>query len=201
MRFALAAVLLAVVSACTPNLGASPPASSQATPSDTSAPIVSGPRISEPPVSPSPPVTNLPPFACVDVAGGKTGVANAIAARVAEQAGYDRFVLQLDSVVPQYTVKRQSTAVFPLGASGQTITLSGSAGVLVTVFSATGANTFTGPTFYVTANYQVLKEARQTQDFEGNVSWGLGLSRPTCMRVFTLDNPARLVVDLQTTSG
>ena len=201
MRVALAAALLATMSACGLNLSPSTSTNASATPSDTSAPFASGPRISEPPLSPSPPVVNLPPFACADVAGGKVGVANAIAARVGEQADYDRFVLQLDSVVPQYTVKRQPSAVFPLGGSGQTITLSGSAGVLVTVHSATGSSTFTGPTFYVTTNYQVLKEARQTQDFEGYVSWGLGLSRPTCMRVFTLDNPARLVVDLQTTSS
>jgi len=201
MRLALAVALLASLSACGLNLSPAASTNSSVSPSDTTAPFASAVRISEPPLSPAPPVINLPPFACADVAGGKTGVANAIAARVAEQPDYDRFVLQLDSVVPQYTVKRQPSAVFPLGGSGQTITLSGSAGVLVTVHSASGANTFTGPTFFVTTNYQVLKEARQTQDFEGYVSWGLGLSRPACMRVFTLDNPARLVVDLSTTSS
>jgi hypothetical protein len=33
------------------------------------------------------------------------------------------------------------------------------------------------------------------------VAWGLGISKPTCMRVFTLTDPARLVVDLQTASS
>ena len=94
-------------------------------------------------------------------------------------------------------MKRQAKPVFPLGASGQTVTLSGTAGILVSVHSATGATTFTGSTDLVESDFQVLKEARQTQDFEGYVSWGLGLSRPTCMRVFTLSDPARLVVDLQ----
>ena len=146
---------------------------------------------------PTPPGTNMPNFVCADASGGKTGVADTIAARVSEQPGYDRFVLQLDSIVPTYTVKRQAKPVFPLGASGQTITLSGTAGVLVTVSSATGATTFTGPNFYVHPEYKILVEARQTQDYEGTVSWGLGLSKPACMRVFTLDGPARLVVDFQ----
>ena len=77
------------------------------------------------------------------------------------------------------------------------MTLSGTAGILVTVHSATGATTFSGSTDLIPSNFQVLKEARQTQDFEGYVSWGLGVSSATCMRVFTLSDPARLIVDLQ----
>ena len=126
-------------------------------------------------------------------------MANAVTARVAEQPGYDRFVLQFDSPVPSYTVKRQATPTFTSGASGQTITLSGTSGVLVNVQTATGANTFTGSTDLTNDQYLVLKEARQTQDFEGHLSWGLGLGKPACMRVFTLTDPDRLVVDFSTT--
>jgi len=146
-----------------------------------------------------PPGTNLPAFACADTSGGTTGVTNAVAARVAEQSGYDRFVLQFDSTVPSYTVKRQGSPVFPFGASGQTITLSGTSGVLVSVQSATGANTFTGSTDMTHGEFAVLKEARQTQDFEGHLSWGLGLGKAACLRAFTLSDPARLVVDFSTT--
>jgi hypothetical protein len=140
----------------------------------------------------------LPAFACSDAGGGKTGVAGAVTARVAEATGYDRFVLQFDSPVPTYTVKRQATPVFPQGASGQTITLSGTSGVLVTVQSATGANTFIGSTDFSHGEYLVLKEARQTQDFEGHLSWGLGLGKPACLRTFTLTDPDRLVIDFST---
>ena len=100
--------------------------------------------------------------------------------------------------MPSYTVKRQASPVFPYGASGQTITLSGTSGVLVNVQSATGANTFSGSTDLNHGEYIVLKEARQTQDFEGHLSWGLGLGKPACMRVFTLTDPSRLVVDFST---
>ena len=133
---------------------------------------------------------------------GKTGVANVVAARANEFSSYDRFVLQFDSAVPTYTVKRQASPVFPYGASGQTITLSGTAGVLVRVHSATGANTFTGSTDLTHAEYLVLTEARQTEDFEGYVSWGLGLSKAACMRVFTIPGPPpRLVVDFTTATS
>ena len=198
MRLTLSLVLISILGACGPTLTPS----AAVTPGGAGAANASGPRISAPPVTPpTPPGTNLPDFACADASGGKTGVANTITARAGEQGGYDRFVLQFDPVVPSYTVKRQAKPEFPLGASGQTVTLSGTAGVLVTVHSATGATTFTGSMDLIHPEFQVLKEARQTQDFEGYVSWGLGLSRPACMRVFTLTDPARLVVDLRIPSS
>jgi hypothetical protein len=196
MRAARILCLSVLVAACGPSLA---PAAT-VSPADSPSSVASAPRIAQPPVSPpAPPGTNLPAFACADVGGGKTGVAGATTARVAEQIGYDRFVLQFDSPVPSYTVRRQATPTFPSGASGQTITLSGTSGVLVNVVGATGANTFNGPSDLTHGEYLVLKEARQTQDFEGHLSWGLGLGKPACMRVFTLTDPARLVVDFSTT--
>jgi hypothetical protein len=189
--------LILFVTACGPDL--TPNANTSADPGDST--VASAPRISPPPVSPTPPGTNLPAFACADATGGKTGVANVITARTNEQAGYDRFVLQFDGIVPTFAVKRQPKPVFTMGASGQTVTLSGTAGVLVTVHSATGNTTFTGSTDLIQSDYAVIKEARQLQDYEGTVAWGLGINKPTCMRVFTLTDPARLVVDLQTPSS
>ena len=195
MRPALIFTLILAFAGCGPALTPTTVVSPGSTPSS----IVSGPRISAPPVTlPTPPGNDLPAFACTDASGGTTGVANTIAARMAEQTGYDRFVLQFDAIVPTFTVKRQAKPVFQQGASGQTLTLLGTAGVLVQVHSATGATTFTGPTDIVHPSFKVLNEARQTEDFEGYVSWGLGLSAPACMRVFTLADPARLVVDFQT---
>jgi len=75
------------------------------------------------------------------------------------------------------------------------------AGALVTVHSATGTSTFTGSNDLVHPEYQLIKEARQTQDFEGYVSWGIGLAKPACMRTFVLEDPARLVVDFKIASS
>ena len=194
-----AALLLSLILLTGCGTGLAPAAAVSPVPSQGPA---SAPRIEQPPVTPpTAPGTNLPAFACTDTGGGKTGVANVVAARVAAQAGYDRFVLQFDAVVPSYTVKRQASPVFASGASGQTLTLSGTSGVLVRVHSATGANTFTGSTDITHGEYPVLKEARQTEDFEGYVSWGLGLGKAACLRTFTLTDPARLVVDFSTAAG
>lgn len=150
---------------------------------------------------PTPPGTNLPAFACADAGGGAAGIANETDVRVGAQGSYERFVLQFDSSVPAYTVTRQSSPVFKVGASGQSITLSGTAGALVQVHTATGANTYNGPIDFVHPDFLVLKEARLTGDFEGYLAWGLGLSRAACLRTFTLSDPPRLVVDFTTASS
>ena len=143
----------------------------------------------------------MPAFRCADAIGGSAGSANVSGVRAAEQLGYDRFVLQFDTRVPSYTVKRQAKPVFKSGGSGLTITLSGTSGALVQVHSATGAGSYNGPTDIRHSEFLVLNEARLVEDFEGYVSWGFGLSRPACMRTFTLSDPPRLVIDFTTTSG
>ncbi len=194
MRTALVACMCLLASACGSTAG---PAGAVTT--SGAQVTASAPRIAQPPVTPpSAPGNALPAFACSDGGGGTNGVANLTAARMAEQPGFDRFVLQFDQGVPTYTVKRQANPVFPLGASGQSISLSGTAGVLVTVHSATGVGTFVGSTDITHTEFLVLREARQTQDFEGYVSWGLGLTHAACFRTFTLADPARLVVDFST---
>ncbi len=194
MRAALAACLCLVVAAC----GTTAAPAAAVTPGATQQ-SASAPRIAQPPVTPpSAPGDTLPAFKCSDQGGGSTGVTNVTAARMAEQAGFDRFVLQFDRPVPAYTVKRQAKPVFSLGGSGQPVTLSGTAGVLVQVHSATGTGTFSGSTDITHTEYLVLREARQTQDFEGYVSWGLGLTRAACFRAFTIADPPRLVVDFNT---
>ena len=81
--------------------------------------------------------------------------------------------------------------------SGVQVTLAGSAGLVVTVRGATANGSFTGSTDLRPSGTAVLEEARQIGDFEGVVTWGLGLSRASCFRVLTLTGPSRLVVDVQ----
>jgi hypothetical protein len=187
----LSAVLLGCTASSSPTAAFS---SGEATSART------GPVISPPPVTPpTPPGTNLPKFVCANAGGaGSLAIAGVTAVRVGSQAGYDRFVIQFDSpLVPSYTVKRQPKPVFTLSPSGQSITLSGTAGVLVQVRSASGATSYSGPSDFTQAGFPVLKEARRIEDFEGTVQWGLGLGSPACLRVLTLTDPARLVVDFQ----
>ena len=159
--------------------------------------MASGPRFSQPPVSPpTPPSITLPGFACANSGGGKGGVtANVTDVRVGQQTDYDRFVLQFDGAVPAYTAARQASPTFKMSPSNQPITLSGTYGVLVTVQTAAEANTYSGPTDISHGEFRIIKEARLTQDFEGSVSWALGLDHAACMRTFTLTGPSRLIVD------
>jgi hypothetical protein len=137
-------------------------------------------------------------FICADAAGGTTGTASLTGVRVAEPTGFDRFVLQFDTRVPSFTVKRQAKPIFKNGASGQSVTLSGTAGVLVQIRSASASGTYSGPTDISHPEYPVLAEAKLVEDFEGYLAWGIGLTKPTCLRAFTLSDPARLVIDFKT---
>jgi hypothetical protein len=201
MRIAGALALWLLLASCA--LGGAAPAVTPvagATSSPTQA--ASQPRITPPRVTPpTAPGTKLPAFACSDITGGTAGTAKVTAVRVSEQpgAGYDRFVLQFDSTVPQYTIKRQPKPVFKSGAGG-TLTLSGTAGVLIQVHQASESGSYTGPTDLSHGEFAILSEARLIEESGGAVSWGTGLNKAVCMRAFTLSDPARLVVDFATTS-
>ena len=198
MRTAAALGLCVILTAC--DLGGSVPSPTPVA-GATSTPTqrASSPRITPPPVSPAvPPGTNLAAFKCTDASGGNAGIASLTGVRIAEQTGYDRFVLQFDGRVPTYTVKRQAKPVFKTGGSGRPVTLSGAAGALVQIHSASASATYSGPKDITHPEFPVLIEARVVEDFEGYLSWGLGLTKPACFRAFTLSDPARLVIDFKT---
>jgi len=180
----------------------SPSPSVSATAEPTPVPVIPVPGATATP-SPAPSVSATPdggpPFRCATQSGGAvqtppTGVATA---RAAAQSGYDRFVLEFAGPLPQYEVRAQDNAQFVQDPRGTTVTLAGSAGLLVTVHGARAAGTFTGATDLRPDGTAVLREASQLGDFEGVVTWGLGLSRATCFRAFTLTGPSRLIVDVQ----
>jgi hypothetical protein len=197
MRIAATLGLCVILTGCGLT-GALPPTTPVAGTTSTPPQRASAPRITPPPVSPPLPPLTVAAFKCADVSGGGTGSANLTGVRVAEQSGFDRLVLQFDTRVPTYTVKRQAKPTFRNGASGQAVMLSGTAGVLVQVHSASASGTYNGPTDISHPEYAVLVEAKIVEDFEGYLSWGLGLNKPACLRAFTLSDPARLVIDFKT---
>jgi len=170
-----------------------PNASAQPTP----VPGVGGPSAA--PSTAASPGASLPPFSCSAQSGpGPTSPPVGVTdVRAGPQGGYDRFVIQFDGSVPQYSVQPQASATFVQDPSGQRVTLSGTAGLLVTVQGARSAGSYPGPTDLKPSGTAVLEEARQVGDFEGVVRWGLGLSHSTCFRAFTLTGPSRIVVDVQ----
>jgi len=198
VRAAALAALVLVLAACSTT-----PAPAAAISQGPASNGRTGPVISPAPITPpTPPGDNTQAFTCADSSGGTPGTVRVTDIRVSQEPGFDRFVIQFDGTVPAFTVKRQAKPVFSQGASGQTITLSGTAGVLVQLHTATQAGTYSGPSDFTQAEFRVLKEAHLTEDFEGYVAWGLGLGSAACMRVFVAKtSPSRLIVDFATTSS
>src|SRR5256712_8217120 len=85
-------------------------------------------QILQPSPSPTP-----QPFTCGDRSGGTTGLsAQLTAIRVghhAEAPGFDRIVFDFSGGIPSYDPTRQGASTFVKDASGQPITLDGSAGI------------------------------------------------------------------------
>ena len=115
--------------------------------------------------------------------------------RVGVQPGYDRFVIELNGVVPTWEVTPQATTTFTTDGSGQPVTLAGTRGILVRVHGA-------GPQSNGTWSRDIhgngaIREAREVGNFEAVFSWGLGVTGTGCFRAFVLTGPDRLVVDVQ----
>jgi hypothetical protein len=154
------------------------------------------------PSASSSPTSSLPTDACEMCSTSITSEAPQTAFVDAIRGGvnnsYDRFVVEFNNGPAwQVQVVPQNNATFTLGASGQSVQLRGSAGLLITIRGADAHTSFSGPTDIRVGS--VLLEARQVQDFEGVVQFGLGLSKPARYRAFWLTAPSRLVIDVLTT--
>jgi len=157
-----------------------------------------------PAVSPSPSPSSSPTQS-VYVCGSSTtlnGTQPALSAlidsvRGGTHAGYDRITIEFQNGQPaNVQITPQSNATFTQGASGQQVQLQGKDGLLIVIHGADGHTAYSGPTdIHVGSG---ILEARQLEDFEGVVQWGLGLAKPACYHAFWLTNPNRLVIDVQT---
>jgi len=140
----------------------------------------------------------LGPFTCTDRSGGVAGTAATVSAlRIAHHDGYDRLVIGFatSNTMPEYQLTQQATAQFVRDASGQPVTLEGSAGIRAVLRNADitpGAPTDLKP------ELPAIREVAQIGNFERVVSYGVGLATPACFRVLELSGPTRLVIDVQT---
>ncbi len=148
--------------------------------------------------------TDLGPFTCSDHSGGAdTGLAMQLTdVSVAHDPAYDRLVFEFapqaggTAHIPAYVVSPQPSATFVKDPSGQSVTLHGSAGLRIVFHGASTAASYR--VAVVTPSPPVLQEYQPLGDFEGVLSWGAGLSQPSCIRTIELTNPTRLVIDVQT---
>lgn len=164
------------------------------------APTATPPATTAPTATPQPAPTPLAGFGAGPIAGGAaiSGQLTSVGSvRAAAQTGYDRFVVDLGQAPLQgYEIRTQPTSKFTLDPKGEVVTLNGTRGVLIVLYNASNHEAFTGTTD-IRTGLPTIKEARLVGDFEGMVSWGLGVNGPGFVRVLTLTSPNRLVVDVQ----
>lgn len=141
---------------------------------------------------------DLGPFTCTDRSGGVAGAAATISdIRIAHHDGYDRLVIGFATAntMPEYQLTRQATSAFVRDASGQPVTLDGSAGIRAVLRNA---DITPGVPADFKPQLPAIREVAQIGNFERVVSYGVGLATPACFRVLELSGPTRLVVDVQT---
>ena len=209
----LIALGIVVVSACTPQQEAAPsptlaapaPSASRAfTPAPTAAPPAT--LTARPPATPTAPASpgSSPAAACPRVTGGgPTNQAQLVAVRIAHQPGFDRVVFEFGPStapgpfgMPSYTVEAANSLS---GASGQPVTISGSA-LFGTRFqnastqNPNGTPSYTGSTD-MKPTTPLVKQVRLVEDFERVLVWGTGLDHLACPKVSELSGPFRVVLD------
>lgn len=122
------------------------------------------------------------------------------AVRTGTHTGYDRLTIEfLNGQPASIQLDPQSGTAFTRDPKGDTVKLAGSYGLKVRIFSTDAHSKYTASQDMKTG-FTGLLEVRLVGDFEGYVTWALGLSKPACYQTTILTNPTRLVIDIQTSS-
>jgi len=144
------------------------------------------------------PASALPPFTtAAKTSASSGGQAEVFGGSAGCHAGFDRFVLRARSATPGYDVRYVNQIV--RDGSGTPVALEGTKRIRVLVRDARGHTT--GGTNLLpstlTPHCSNLRQLKNAGDFEGLVTFGLGLRRKTGFRVFRLTGPTRIVIDVQ----
>jgi hypothetical protein len=148
------------------------------------------------------PSGNLGPFACTLPVSdpGTTARAQITGIRVGTHADYDRIAFEFDAGIPRYQIET-ATPPFYADPSGLPLQIAGSAFWKITLIGGTavkpdGGSSYAGPTNFV-PNFNALVQLKEGGDFEALSTWYVGLTDTSCIRVLTLSDPARLVIDIR----
>lgn len=131
---------------------------------------------------------------------GSVPIALIVDVRVGTHEGYDRLVFEFDQGTPEFTLDRAEPP-FTEDASGAPLEVKGESfiGLVMrggTKQTETGESSYDGPTEFDTG-FPMLVHAVEAGDFERQSTWYLGLAADACVRVLLLDEPPRLVIDLE----
>lgn len=148
------------------------------------------------------PTESLPPFACTPsvTVAKTTDRAQITDVRVGTHDGYDRVVFEFASGLPDAVIE----AVLPpfyADPSGLELEVTGSAFLKLTMHGASkispdGAVTYGGSTNFE-PGFDQLVQLLEGGDFEAVSTWYLGLNGGGCIRVLTLADPSRIVIDIE----
>ena len=148
------------------------------------------------------PSADLPGFACSPSTGlaATTPRATITDVRIGTHDGYDRVVFEFDSGIPTVTVAA-ALPPFYEDASGLPVVVIGSAFLRVTMTGASAVNpdgvvVYDGPNSF-TPGFPRLAHLVRGGDFEAVSTWYIGLNGGACLRVFALESPSRLVIDIE----
>ena len=139
----------------------------------------------------------LPPFTTAPKSSaGGGGQAELFAVAAGCHPTFDRLVIRARFATPGYQVRyvNQITA----DPSGNPVPLQGAKRIRVVVRSARG-HTSAGANLLPSVLTPLCPELRQIKkagDFEGVVSFGLGVRRKRGFRIFRLSGPTRIVIDV-----
>jgi hypothetical protein len=95
----------------------------------------------------------------------------------------DLLKLTFVSGTPQFDITPLSTAHFTVDPSGRPVTLAGTSGVQIVLRGFRGDMSNYGGTKRITSTGPILLETGAIGDFEGVVSFGAGVSGPSCANV------------------
>ena len=192
------AVISVLLSAC----GSSPTASTQSASTTQSTSVTATASSTVSAATPAPLLTSdesvqaLGAFSCSDRDAATSGSHTTVAdVRMGQHMDFDRIVFEFGGPLSGYRVLRQSSTTFTQDPSGRSVSVDGSAGVRVVLTMASSMD-YKGARDFK-PGFAALREARLIGDFESVTTWALGLSRASCLRVLTLSNPNRLVIDIQ----
>jgi hypothetical protein len=150
------------------------------------------------------PTADLMPFDCAPASlPAMTDHAQITDVRVGSHgsgpSGYDRIVFEFQRPGIPEVMLRASTPPFSRDSSDLPLPVEGSSFLVLVLRGATAVTpdgTYDAPTS-LAPGFGALTEFKAAGDFEGVSSWVAGLTGPSCHRLLVLENPTRLVIDLQ----
>ena len=148
------------------------------------------------------PSEELPAFSCdlPIVENATVGIANITDVRIGEHDGYDRVVFEFEQGTPELTLDR-ATPPFVQDGSGEPLDVEGTSFLGLTMRGGTkqtdaGTSSYDGPTDF-DAGLPGLVHLIEGGDFERQSTWYFGLAAESCVRVLLLEEPARVVIDIE----